>query len=56
MGLQATVFNKIKQTLKETAIACSFSKMEARLLKEDDLNIVYGQLGEGKEMGNDQNE
>lgn len=55
MELQATVFNKIKQTLKETAIACSFSKTEARLLKEDGLKVAYGQLGEGEEMGNDQN-
>lgn len=49
------MFNKIKQTLKETAVACSFSKMEGRLLKEDGLKVVEGELREGEEMGDDQN-
>lgn len=40
MELQATVFNEIKQTLKEMTVVCSFSKMEARLLKEDGLRVV----------------
>lgn len=47
---QVTVFREINQTLKDDLI-CPLSKVEAGILKKDDLAVVEGQLGKGEGLG-----